>query len=177
MPQPVPPKKGMSGCLLAFLIVLGLGVIVTAGVGFWMWREFGALAGGIKDLANVTLEAQSAKGTTELKSLGCDPAMAIDIKRLTDAVNRVEAEIAKKEGRAPRPMKGTDDATTYVNCKAKAGKSITCEEVMKTYVDAADPSDNFVVTVTDGREASCAERYSPDGKRLGPGSMIDIPDH
>lgn len=170
-PAAPPPKKGMSGCLLAFLIVSGLGVLVAVGVGFMVWRELGGVLGGFKELAEVMTKAASAPGTKELKAAGCEQAFVIDTKELERVVNKFEKEIAKKENREPKPMDVAKEGSHLVQCTAKAGKKLTCDELAKTFVDATDPDDSFLVTMSGGG-ADCSVSYSKDGKKLG---NVDAP--
>ena len=170
-----PAKKSGSGCLTIFLILMGISVVSMLGVGFYLWREFGALAGSFKDLANVMLEARSAEGTKELRDLGCDEAMAIDTEKLTGVLKEVEREIAKKEGRAPKEIRGQGDGR-YVACSVKKGAGPGCDDAAKTYVDAAKPSQPFTLVVTKQNDkAQCGGRYSADGKLIGSADAFDIP--
>jgi hypothetical protein len=176
-----PKKKGMSGCLLAFLIVLGL-TIVGGGIGAWLiWREVGGLVGGVAEIAGIMADAAKAPGTKEMKSdAGCDEAFVVDVDKLTKAVNKMEAEIAKKEKRDPKPIEDfTKDGTKYlVTCVVKKSDPPKCADVAKAYIDAAKPKDKFLVTVSKNEqsgEAVCGEIYDENGKKLGTGKAPTIP--
>jgi hypothetical protein len=177
-PAPYPPKKkGMNGCLLAFLIFLGLGLVTTIGVGIWVWREFGTMIGGVQEMADLTLEAQSAPGADEVRKSGCDEAYAVDTRRLETTMNKLEAEIAKREGRKPRPMEIDAVGDRIVTCVVKSGKMPSCADVAKTYRESAKPTANFLVMVgrnLGDKDVSCAERFAPDGKSLGPADAVDF---
>lgn len=171
-----PPKKGMHGCLLAFFIALGVGVVAVIGFGIYLYKEFGTLMGGIGEVAAVMLEAQNAPGTAELRGIGCDQAYAVDTVKLQNAIQKVEDEVAKKEGRAPKKVDIMKQGGRLVGCTVTGTKTPTCEEVASTYVRAASPSEPFIVNVSRQHGgASCAERYSADGKSLGRADQIDIP--
>lgn len=178
-PAPYPPKKkGMNGCLLAFLIFLGLGVVTTIGVGIWVWREFGSMIGEVQEMTALSLEAAGAPGTQEVKNEGCDEAYAFDAKRLETTMNKLDAELAKREGRAARPIAISGIGDRIVACRVKSGKAPTCPAVAKAYREGAKPTSPFLVMVGknfDDKNLSCAERYAPDGKSLGGANDIAIP--
>lgn len=171
-----PQKRGMHGCLIAFFIALGVGVLAVIGFGIYLYKEFGTLVGGIGEVAAVMLEAQSAPGTSELRGIGCDQAYAVDTVKLQKAIQKVEDEVAKKEGRAPKKVDIMKDGGKLVGCTVTGTKMPSCDEVASTYVSATSPGEPFMVNVSRKNSgASCAERYSADGKSLGKALPVDIP--
>ncbi len=180
-PAMPPKKKGMSGCLLAFLIVLGL-TLVGGGIAGWLiWREVGGLVGGVAEIAGIMTDAAKAPGTKEMKSdAGCDEAFAIDVDKLQTAINKMEAEIAKKEKRDPKPMEDlTKDGTALlVTCVVKKSDPPTCADVAKAFMDGGKPKEKFLVTVTKNTQSGetvCGEIYDEHGKKLGTGKAPNIP--
>jgi len=172
------PKPKTSGCLIAFLIFLGVGTVGLIGVAIFVYVRFGSLFGGMGEVAEVALEAQSANGTQQLRDEGCDQAYAIDAERLEKAVNRVEREIAKQEGRAAKPVDLSKKAEFFVACSVASGKGPSCAKVAKIYIDATSPKGNIVVQVSSNGQAKksqCAERYAPDGTKLGSVESVDLP--
>lgn len=166
----------MHGCLLAFFIALGVGVVAVIGFGIYLYKEFGTLMGGIGEVAAVMLDAQNAPGTAELRGIGCDQAYAVDTVRLQKAIQKVEDEVAKKEGRAPKKIDIMKEGGKLVGCTVTGTKTPTCEEVAKTYVSATYPNEPFMVNVSRQQGgATCSERYSADGKSLGKANPVDIP--
>jgi hypothetical protein len=95
--------------------------------------------------------------------------------KLTGVLKEVEREIAKKEGRAPKEIRGQGDGR-YVACSVKKGAGPGCDDAAKTYVDAAKPSQPFTLVVTKQNDkAQCGGRYSADGKLIGSADAFDIP--
>jgi len=179
-PATPPKKKGMSGCLLAFLIVLGLTVVGGGIVGYLIWREVGGLVGGVAEIAGIMTDAAKAPGTKEMKAAGCDEAFVIDTDKLQKVVNKLEAEIAKKESRDPKPMEDlTKDGTAFlVTCVVKKSDPPKCADIAKAYVEGGEPNEKFLVTVSKNSqsgEASCAEIFDKKGKSLGAGKAPDLP--
>lgn len=181
MAQGAPPKKkGMSGCLIAFLVVLGLTVVGVGVGGYLIWSKVGGMVGGLAEIAGIMADASKAPGTKEMKSAGCDEAFAIDVDKLQKAINKMEAEIAKQEKRDPKPMEDlTKDGTAFlVTCVVKSSDPPKCSEVAKAYIDGAKPKDKFLVTVSKNSqngEAVCGEVYDEDGKKIGAGKAPTIP--
>lgn len=173
MQQP-PKKKGMSGCLIAFLVVSGLFVVGVIGVGIFVYRELGGVLGGVKELAELMTKASTAPGTKELKDKGCDQAFAIDAKEMEKVLNKFEKEIAKKENREPKPVDLAKEGAYFVQCTMKSGKKLSCEDAAKTYVDATSPGEPFMVSVTGGG-TDCSASFSKDGKKIGDVAAPNIP--
>ncbi len=178
---PPPKKKGMSGCLIAFLVVLGLFIVGGGIVGYLVWREVGGLASGVAEIAGIMADAAKAPGTKEMKDdAGCDEAFALDVDKLTKAINKLEAEIAKKENRDPKPMEDfTEDGTAFLaTCVVKGSKAPKCDDVAKAYVDGAKPKDKFLVSVTkndQNGETVCAGIYDDDGKKVSDSKGFKMP--
>lgn len=171
-----PPKKGMSGCLLALLIVGGLFLVGSIGGGIWLYSEFGEFMGATKEMAEVVIDSQNAPGTKEMKDVGCDEAMALDIKKLMGVMERFEKEIAKRENRKPKPMDlDVKEAQYALVCKVKLGDAPSCDKIAKAYADATSPDGNFIVSVEKLGSAKCAERFDPKGKSLGKADHFQVP--
>lgn len=162
---------------MIFLVVMGLGVVLMIGAGYWAWREFGGVANAAKDLANVVLEAQSNPGTKELRELGCDQAAAIDKAKLMEAANGLEREIARKENRDPKPTDFDEAVGTIVTCQMTRTDGPSCEDAAKTYAEAAKPKEDFLLTVgrTRGGSTSCSGLFASDGNRIGDAEPFDMP--
>lgn len=178
-PPGPPKKKGMSGCLLAVLIFSACAVLGIGAIGFIIWREAGAMLGSMKDLAALMLEAQSAEGAAEVRDLGCTQALVIDTEKLEGILVDLEAEIAKKENRKPKPPDLAKDGSHLVQCQVQSGTGPTCDEVAKTFAKAARPKNKFLVNVQSGGSGSsgtsCSMSYEKDGTRIGVATAPNIP--
>jgi len=159
-----PPKKKSNGCLIALIIFGVLFLIMASGVGYVAYkasqdpdlRQAFETAG---DALELMQEAQNADGMEELRDEGCDQALLLDMDKILDL-----AEKASKDENFERPETELDQV---VVCNTK--KKMDCEEVAETYVDAADPSDGFIVIVQrpGAGEPRCRERFDEKGKSQG----------
>ena len=176
-PPQAPKKKGMNGCLLAALIFIACSVLGVVAIGFLIWREAGGLLGGMKDLAALMIDAQSAEGAEEVRDLGCAQALVIDTEKLEGILVKLEAEIAKKENRAPKPPNISKDGAFFVQCQVSGGTAPTCDQVAKTFAKAASPKDKFLVSVqaNNGSSTNCSMAYQKDGTQIGAVSAPNIP--
>ncbi len=178
--QPYPPqapKKGMSGCMLALLIGGACFLVSGIAIGIFIWSQFGGMLGGLKDIAALMVEAQTAKGTEELREAGCDQAFVIDTKKLEDAVAKVEKEVARKEGRPVKRTELTKEYGQLVQCQVQNGTPPSCEELAKVFVKAAAPQHKFMLTVSpnSGGRGGCTLIFRKDGAVVGQGIAPEIP--
>lgn len=164
----------MSGCLIAFLVVLGLFVVGGGIVGFLIYRKIGGFVGAAKDMVVEVQAAQKAPGTKELRKLGCEQAIALDGKRLLAIAQRMEDEVARQDGHTPKKL-DDKDAGTYVYCKNDRGDDLGCDQVAETYVSAVSPADPFVVNVSRKGQSTCSGSYSAAGKRIGDATAPELP--
>ena len=164
--QGPPPKKGMSGCIIALLVLAGVVVIGVALVAFGAWRVYSSpegqkLAKVVGDSAKLAEEARSAPGTAELRKSGCQEAMVMDTARM-EALVRDFADAS-----APKRAPGSPDK--LVVCQVGSlGKTPACDSVARTFVGAAPPSSPFRVQVqVQGKsKATCEGNYAKDGTAL-----------
>jgi hypothetical protein len=147
-PQAPPPKKGMSGCLLAVLIAGGVGLVLCVIVGVVVWKA-------TKVITAAAEEGLNAPGTAEMRKAGCDAAVILDLSKLSSLFDA-----------------GATSGSTagiVVSCAVNAGHTApACDDLAKTYVKAVPtPGNNFVVQVTpQGGLATCKKVYSPKGTFL-----------
>jgi hypothetical protein len=177
MPQAAPPKKGMSGCLIAFLVVGGLFLVSMIGGGIWFYSEFGGFVGATGDMAKLMVDAQNAPGTKEMKKAGCTEAFALDMKKMAKTIQRFEDEMAKREKRKPKPVDlGKEGVGSHMLiCKKTLGEAPTCEKVAKAFIDEVKPDSEITVTVESSGSNKCTERFDTNGKNLGKGEAVDLP--
>jgi hypothetical protein len=158
-PPQQPKKKGMSGCLIAVLVVVGLLVVGGSVTAILVYKYFGK---PIAAMAEVVKEGQTAPGTNELREAGCKQASAMDAEKLF----HVAKQFAEQFGGNTKDMKDPD-APTIVLCTLKSSKSLTCDEVAKTFSVAADPWGNFSVLVQKKNSQECSALYDSSGKKIG----------
>ena len=97
MPPQMPPpaqKKGMSGCMIAFIVVSIVGFVtaVVVGVAIYLVATSNAGKTAIKLVGEGSKLAQkglNAPGTAELRTLGCEQAVVLDMKDVGDMMNDV----------------------------------------------------------------------------------------
>jgi hypothetical protein len=165
--QPVAPKKKMSGCLIALLIVGGLAGLVCIGSAVAVWmaarsetgkKVFSAIDQGVK----LAQEGVNAPGAAELRAAGCPEALVMDMKAaMAIADTFIDGGLEE------------DDELDYlsVTCSAPAGSTAqlpTCDELAPIYAKAAPSERSFVVEVRrqGKKKPECSKQYSGDGEFL-----------
>lgn len=171
-PMPPPKKKGNT-CLTIFLVVLGLFVVSIGVGGYLLYDEFGEIIGATGELASEMGKAQSAPGTDEMRDAGCHLALALDVGKVGDAIQRLEKDIAKREGRKAKDM-DLGDAGMLVLCQTN--DDLECKDVAKAFVDGGKPKDKFLVSVKDdGEKVTCSGLFDEDGEFVEDVDDIDMP--
>ncbi len=174
-PQQAPPapKKGSNGCLIALAIVGGLVLLVVGVVAFGVYRFAGskegkAVFGVLGDMTKAMGEAQSAPGAAEVRALGCDQAMVMDMEKMGSLFEYLDA--------------GTPNGafSTVVICQVGVlAKPPRCDDVAKTYVAAVKaPARGFAVNVNHSGSGACSTLYDVHGTKvrdLGAGSTPRVP--
>jgi hypothetical protein len=146
--QPPPKKKGMSGCLIAALVVGGIGllfVIAIVVIAVIVGRKFVGLAA----------EGMNAPGAAEIRAAGCDMAMVTDLSKVSSLFGLDAGPAASNT-----PM-------AIVVCQVSANKTApSCKDIAATYVQAVPPHTPFTVRVqTQGRsQEDCQEMYDATGQ-------------
>jgi hypothetical protein len=171
-----PNKKSSNGCLIALAVVGGLFVLVLALAGLGIWRlastkEGKAMFGAIGEATKAAAEAQSAPGTAQVRALGCDQAMVLDMSRVSKIFEQLDASASQ-----------TSDVSVLVVCQVGAVSSgaPSCDEVARVYRDAIGASARpFAANVKrPGRGGEiCSSVYGADGRKirdLPPGSTPSL---
>jgi hypothetical protein len=157
------PKKSGRGCLIALAIVAGVLLLLVVIAGLAIHRaasspEGRKVLGLVRDTARVVGESASAPGTKELRALGCDSAMVMDMNSWL--------RVFGADGGVPRPPGQLD---LFIICGAGVFKTPpACDQVAQTYVGAVGAArGSFQVMVQkQGRQRPlCAVCYEADGKR------------
>jgi hypothetical protein len=163
-PGPAPKKKSGSGCVVALAVVGGLALLAAGVVAFGAYRfatseEGKVILSAVGEGARLLAEAQSAPGAAEVRGLGCDQAMVVDMDKIGTLVEQFDA------GKAPP---GTFSKMVTCQIGYFESKTPSCDDVARTYVAAAGPPPRgFAVSVSrQGGEALCTTIHQPDGTKL-----------
>ncbi len=147
-PQQPPPKKGMSGCLLAALIVGGVGLVIAIVVGIFVWKAANVIGEAAK-------EGLNAPGAPELRAAGCEAVVIMDMSKLSSLFDAGSTS-------APENV--------IVSCSVAGGKTApTCDALAKTYVKAVGAANgNVLIQVTPQGSGvpTCKKVYSSTGTFL-----------
>ncbi len=159
---PPPPQKKMSGCVIALIVggvVLLLGSIAV-GIGVYAFATSKVGKTAFKVIGEGTKIAErglKAPGTPEIRALGCEQAMVLDMKDFAALMSDlVDA--------------GTDAGMPdglMITCQVQsATKSPACDVIASTYVKAVGvASADFTVTVQtpNGKKPICESTYDTKG--------------
>jgi hypothetical protein len=173
-PQPPPPKKGMSGCMIAFIVVSVVGFVTAVVVGVVVYLVVTSSAGktAIKLVGEGTKLAQkglNAPGTAELRTLGCEQAIVLDMKDVGEMMNDVfDAGVGVDSG--------VEGLAVSCTLPSLGGPALTCDDVARTYVSAVGgtASGEYVVTIKrqgDSRTL-CESTYDASGALVRTGSSV-----
>jgi hypothetical protein len=164
-PQPPAPKKGLSGCLIAILVFVGLVFVGLIFVGYGAYKVYSSpegqkLAKVVGEGAKLAEEARKAPGTTELRKAGCQEAMVMDPARMAELMAEFDDGGAKEMGKLENQKLVICQVGALVSTKP------ACDTLARTYVDATHPTEPFHVTVQvqGGHQPVCEKVYEPDGK-------------
>ena len=157
------PKKSGHGCLIALAITGAVVLVLLILVGVAIHRaatspEGRKVLGIVRDTARVVGESASAPGTKELRDLGCDSALVMDLNSWM--------KVFGGDAGVPRP---SGQLELFVICGAGVFKTPpTCERVAQTYIGAVGSARGpFQVMVQkQGRNKPlCAVCYDTGGTR------------
>jgi len=169
------PKKSGNGCIIALAVVGGLVLLTVATVAFGIYRFAGskegkAVFGMLGDMTKLMAEAQSAPGAEEVRALGSDQAMVLDMEKMGSVFEHLDAGVPK------------GGWSVMVMCQVGVlGTPPRCDDVARTYVGAAKaPPAGLAVTVTHAasQAGACSALYDAKGTRLrdlAPGSTPRFP--
>ena len=160
------------------LVFLGLVVLsmIVAGVVIYrlsqdpsVQKAFSAAKEGL----SIYMDARSAPGTDEMRTLGCREAMAIDTHRLIAIVNDIDAPDAAE----PDPE---DVVSPMLYCMVGWRSTLTCEKLVQAYVQAVpDAPDEMIAQIEieglGDNESRCSGIYSREGEFLRSFDEEDMP--
>jgi hypothetical protein len=146
---------GLAAAGAASVVALVVGVVVAIrGCG---GQAPPTTAQGPDRAARAGEEGMEAKGTPELRAMGCSNAVVVDMQRLLGSAGKV------REGE-PRYMVTCDVPSTT--------GAPTCDKLAGTYFAAiggtADANVCVRVTLAGVMQPSCSRLYAPNGADLGP---------
>jgi hypothetical protein len=147
------------------LVMVGIGVAVFV---FLRSDEGKKAVSVVGEGAKIARDAQNAPGAAELRQLGCQSALIMDL-----------GEVAKRFD----PSTKARTKMLYITCQVRFGvkDGPTCEQAAGEYLRAVGGTakSRFVVVVQKAFQSkpACSELYEPDGASLGPfGSGDASPD-
>jgi hypothetical protein len=155
------PKKRMSGCVIALVVVAAVAVLVVAVGIYVLWRAVSTPEGKrvakiVGDTAQIMFKAQSAAGASEVRRKGrCEQAYVITGEDM-GKLGADFSDAASPTGRA------------LVMCQVTfLMEPPSCEELARTYADTVHPPKRFDVIVkkASGTKTVCQETFERDGTR------------
>lgn len=164
MSAPEGKMKG-RGLLIGLAVVAGV-VALSCLVGVAVMVRFASsdegkrLMGAAGKSVSVVAKAARAKGTDELKALGCSSAMVL---RRSEA-----AQLVSMWSDGGTTLSEQDDETVVLCQLQWLDKAVECQAVALTYVEAVNPVDGFIVMVQQqGQKGQrCVVRYDAHGNPL-----------
>jgi hypothetical protein len=170
------------GCLIAFGILAGLALLclVFAGVGgYAVWQSDGVQRGVrvVREVYNLTVEAQGSPGAAELRAAGCDqsavftPAMMDRMEELMEEMNQGNSN-TRAQATFPEEIRGMP----LVSCGIRGGRVLDCGELARAYGEAVPGTVELAITVSNQSGNVCQGIYDPEGQLLSDEVRdIDIP--
>jgi hypothetical protein len=129
-------------------------VLVALGVRYLRSDPTVAAPAGPDHGAQVASDGMHARGTNELRKLGCDPAIVMDMAQLLGDASAV------------RP----GEPRYVVSCDVTAGQAPTCEQVAGVYFAAVGGGAMGNVSLRVSRSGTsaplCSQVYAPSGARV-----------
>ena len=144
---------GIGSGALVLVVVLGAVLLLRGCSG---GSGSGATTAAPDRGATAAAEGMSAKGTAEMRQLGCEQALVVDMARLLGSASRIEPG-------EPRWMVTCDVGAAGASAPA-------CERVASVYFAAVgSPDGNVCVRVsrTGASQPACSRLYAPNGADLG----------
>ncbi len=164
-PQP-PIKKGLSGCVIAALVVGALGLVGLVVVGVVFVKVFSSFTPDESSQLGAEISesmiAGSGPAADALRSDGCYGVDVVDVKTMP-ALTKSFIDAGPTD---PKPVE-----TVLVDCRpdATSTETFTCERVAKVYLKAAGPIGapfRVMVHKQHGQPPVCSELRAPDGTLL-----------
>ena len=166
---------------LYFLLGLAAVLLLVGGVGLYLFlrteqgQKILTLA---REGTAILAEAATAPGTTELRDIGCETALAVQAGKIVELFRQLEpAARADELGGGFLAAGGLAPETPVVFCSQRQPGTPDCSAAAKVYAAAvASPPARFVVLMTprQGDLAGCSGIFGPDGTRLA--DLPEVPE-
>lgn len=164
-PEPFDAPKKRSGFrvfLYVLLALMGL-LFLTCGAGVYFFTQTDQgkkIMEAVGDTQAAVEAAMKAPGTDELRALGCDTAM---VMQLSDFAKMLEAITPEDT----LPQEPADTLMVICQLGLLGGDPPTCQAVAETYAAAAAPTIPFLVNVSkQGGTSICDAPFTADGTPL-----------
>jgi len=160
-----PQGKGPHACTV-IAALLAAGLLVVAGlVAYGIHRiyqdpELRNMAEAVEEGVDIMVEARSAPGAEELRELGCDEALVLDVDRMRKLMNRFDAGV---------PPVRPDEPKLWITCQVGSlGTAPSCQRAALTFAGAARPTEPFMLMVqkTSDSKTGCLEKFTRRGASL-----------
>lgn len=166
--QPLLGKGDVLLWLAVATLAAGLGGTAALAVGVATWArapEGQDTLSGVRQVLQVVVTGASARGTRELKEVGCSQAAVLDASRVSTLLEQAPRLLGDRRGGSRTADQG------MVMCLVQEKRRPTCDQVARTYARAVGEADGaFVAMVRDqslgGGEVRCAAVYDASGKLL-----------
>ena len=173
-------KKGMSGCMLAVLIGLGLFVLLGVGLVVGVTTFLKSDAGQTTlEAVNAAVKGASGPGPEAMKAAGCKQAFVLDLATIATAAQKLSESASKDAAeRAKNQAELAKLAGTMALQCGDATPGLTCNQVLQAYRRAVPPDGHKVfVTVRVGRSDVCDEAYDAQGALIPGEHMQNVKLH
>ena len=170
-----PSQRSPFLTMLYFLVGLGGVLLLIGGIGLYMFlrtEEGQRILKLAREGSMLLAEAATAPGTDELRSIGCETALAAPAGKLAELFRQIDPEGQGGEvGEGFLAAGGLAAETPVIFCSQKPGQAGTpdCSSAARIYASVLEPQpERFVVLVAPRRAdlAGCSGIYAPDGTRV-----------
>jgi hypothetical protein len=173
--NPAPRQRSPFVTFLYFLLGLGGVLLLVGGVGLYLFfrtDQGKKMVTVLREGTALLSEAALAPGTGELRSIGCETALALPAGKIIDLFRQLDPN--GKAGEVGQGFLAVGDLATetpVVFCQQKRGQAGTpdCASAAKVYGSVlSPPPERFVVLMAprSGDLAGCSGIYAPNGTRL-----------
>lgn len=172
-PTPEERQRSPFVTFLYFLLGLAAVLLLVGGVGIYLFlrtekgQKILTLA---REGTAILAEAATAPGTSALRDIGCETALAVQAGKIMELFRQLEpASFGDELGGGFLAAGGLDPETPVVFCSQRKPGTPDCSAAAKVYASAVpQPPQRFVVLMAprEGDLAGCSGIFGPDGTRL-----------